>query len=82
MHEPLLSIELWERAQGMMDGRHVKKSKRAKSDASNAHATFAEIRIAFEAPRRGIAAKSGNASRPGPWIDFHGGCHPGRENDA
>src|SRR5580704_2885332 len=29
-----------------------------------------------------IAAKSGNASRPGSWIDLHGGCHPGREDNA
>src|ERR1700731_299223 len=31
-HEPLVSIELWERVQGMMDGRHAKKSKRGKHD--------------------------------------------------
>jgi len=31
-HEPLVSIDLWERVQGMMDGRHAKKSKRGKHD--------------------------------------------------
>jgi site-specific DNA recombinase len=31
-HEPLVSIELWQRVQGMMDGRHAKKSKRGKHD--------------------------------------------------
>lgn len=27
-HEPLVSIDLWERVQGTMDGRRAKKSKR------------------------------------------------------
>jgi site-specific DNA recombinase len=31
-HEPLVSIDLWERVQGKMDGRHAKKSKRGKHD--------------------------------------------------
>ena len=31
-HEPLVSIDLWERIQGMMDGRHAKKAKRGKHD--------------------------------------------------
>jgi site-specific DNA recombinase len=31
-HEPLVSIDLWERVQGMMDGRHAMKSKRGKHD--------------------------------------------------
>ncbi len=31
-HEPLISIDLWERVQGMMDGRHAKKFKRGKHD--------------------------------------------------
>ena len=31
-HEPIVSIELWERVQGMMDGRHAKKSKRGNHD--------------------------------------------------
>jgi site-specific DNA recombinase len=31
-HEPLVSIDLWERVQGVMDGRHAKKSKRGKHD--------------------------------------------------
>jgi site-specific DNA recombinase len=31
-HEPLVSIDLWERVQGMMDGRHAKNSKRGKHD--------------------------------------------------
>jgi site-specific DNA recombinase len=31
-HEPLVSIDLRERVQGMMDGRHAKKSKRGKHD--------------------------------------------------
>ena len=31
-HEPLVSIELWERVQGMMDGRYAKKAKRGKHD--------------------------------------------------
>ena len=29
-HEPLVPIELWERVQGVMDGRNAKKTKRAK----------------------------------------------------
>ncbi len=29
-HEPLVSIDLWERVQGVMDGRNAKKSKRSK----------------------------------------------------
>jgi site-specific DNA recombinase len=31
-HEPLVSIDLWKRVQGMMDGRHAKKSKRGRHD--------------------------------------------------
>jgi DNA invertase Pin-like site-specific DNA recombinase len=31
-HEPLVSIELWERVQGVLDGRHAKKSKQGKRD--------------------------------------------------
>ena len=31
-HEPLVSIDLWERVQGMMNGRHAKNSKRGKRD--------------------------------------------------
>src|SRR5262245_57253951 len=31
-HEPLVSIELWERVQGVLDGRHGKKSKRGRHD--------------------------------------------------
>ena len=31
-HEPLVSINLWERVQGMMDGRFAKKFKRGKHD--------------------------------------------------
>ena len=31
-HEPLVSVELWERVQGMMDGRHAKKTRRGKHD--------------------------------------------------
>ncbi len=31
-HEPLVSIDLWERAQGMLDGRHAKKHQRMKHD--------------------------------------------------
>ena len=29
-HEPLVSVDLWERVQGVMDGRNAKKSKRSK----------------------------------------------------
>ena len=31
-HEPLVSIDLWERVQGVMDGRHAKKHRRVKHD--------------------------------------------------
>jgi Recombinase zinc beta ribbon domain len=31
-HEPLVSIEMWERVQGVMDGRWAKKAKRGKHD--------------------------------------------------
>ena len=31
-HEPLASRELWERVQGVLDGRHAKKHRRAKHD--------------------------------------------------
>ena len=31
-HEPLVSRELWERVQGVLDGRHAKKLRRAKHD--------------------------------------------------
>ncbi len=31
-HEPLVSIDLWERVQDVMSGRHAKKSKRGKRD--------------------------------------------------
>jgi len=31
-HEPLVSIDLWERVQGILDGRHAKKAKRGKHD--------------------------------------------------
>lgn len=31
-HQPLVSRELWERVQGVLDGRHVKKHRRAKHD--------------------------------------------------
>ena len=31
-HEPLVSVELWERVQGVLDGRFAKKAKRGKHD--------------------------------------------------
>jgi site-specific DNA recombinase len=31
-HEPLVSIELWDRVQDVLDGRHAKKSKRGRHD--------------------------------------------------
>jgi DNA invertase Pin-like site-specific DNA recombinase len=31
-HEPLVSVELWERVQGVLDGRHAKKNRRMKHD--------------------------------------------------
>ncbi len=31
-HEPLVSAELWERVQGVLDGRHAKKHRRMKHD--------------------------------------------------
>ena len=31
-HQPLISRELWERVQGVLDGRHAKKSRRVKHD--------------------------------------------------
>jgi site-specific DNA recombinase len=31
-HQPLVSRELWERAQGVLDGRHAKKNRRMKHD--------------------------------------------------
>jgi site-specific DNA recombinase len=31
-HQPLVTHELWERVQGVLDGRHAKKSRRAKHD--------------------------------------------------
>jgi DNA invertase Pin-like site-specific DNA recombinase len=31
-HEPLISVELWDRVQGLLDGRFAKKAKRGKHD--------------------------------------------------
>ncbi len=31
-HQPLISVELWERVQGVLDGRNVSKAKRGKHD--------------------------------------------------
>ena len=31
-HQPLVSLELWERVQGVLDGRHAKKHRRAKHE--------------------------------------------------
>jgi site-specific DNA recombinase len=31
-HEPLVSIDLWEQVQGVLDGRHAKKHRRVKHD--------------------------------------------------
>ena len=31
-HQPLVSRELWERVQGVLDGRHAKKNRRVKHD--------------------------------------------------
>jgi site-specific DNA recombinase len=31
-HQPLISVELWERVQGILDGRNVSKAKRGKHD--------------------------------------------------